>query len=309
MYHTKRIDETYPLEGKGLENCVLRKVSSLHTEKKEIGKVLQVGWNANYPGCFDNILQGELYFKALPSDVFFEKGLIRREHTFEPLRLEKPLEGIVISKGPTGIYLNNAKNALLIRPEHIEEITDILAYHEKQKETFAGYTSSGNSFIGFQGYYYQPPGPNLERDKVKFIEKKDVGTIKKKTKTSDGKNNPIAYEYWNDKKVSETWLLCNGSLEVTIERYELKLCKTLKKSQDQTTKTDKREGINLERTHIPALKKIIEIYTGERKPQYAIRRALPGAEALKQMKNFCEDPKRQKRFIEAIQGNNTEETK
>ena len=223
MYHTKRIDETYPLEGKGLENCVLREVSSLHNEKKEVGKVLQINCNAKYGG--GTVLQAELYFQALPSDAFFEKGLIHRENAFEPLNKKKLLEGIVISKGCTGVYLCNAKNLLLIEPERIKEITDILTYHENQKETFAGYWSSGNSFIGFRGCYYQPPGPDQERDRVKFIEKENVGNIKKETKKSDGKNNPVSYEYWNNEKVSETWLLCNGCLEVTVERNELRFYK------------------------------------------------------------------------------------
>ena len=80
MYHTKRIDETFPLEEKNLEELVLRKLSSLYKDKQKIGIVYQIAWNAKYPAITE--LQAELYFQAIPSDALFEKGLVKRENAF-----------------------------------------------------------------------------------------------------------------------------------------------------------------------------------------------------------------------------------
>lgn len=248
-YHTKRIGEEFPLEEQGLENLILRKVSFLYKGKQKVGQVLQIAWNAKYPPMSAE-LQAELYFQAIPSDVFLEKGLVHREHAFKPLELDKPLEGIVISN--TNIFFSGVQNHFLIRPEHIDEILHIIAYQKKQQKTFAAYNSSGSSMIGFQGYYYEAPG--ISQKERRFIPKENIGSIRKETRKESDKGVSIVCEYWNDEKVSETRPFGDNSF-VTVKRNALHLFRTSGKDVVR-----KQESIYLSYLQILALKKFIGIY-------------------------------------------------
>ncbi len=254
VYHTKRVDEELPLEEPGLENLILRKVSSLYKGKQKVGQVLQIAWNAKYPNIRAE-LQAELYFQAIPSDVFMEKGLVHREHAFKPLELNKPLEGIVISGGHR--FFSNAHNHFLIRPEHINEILHIIAYQKRQQESFAAYISSGSSMTGFQGYYYEAPG--ISQKEKQFIPKEDIGSIKKETREESNEGISIFCEYWNNEKVSETLPFVDDCF-VTIRRDSLDFFRTSGKLW-----VEKQEALSLSHVQIPALKKFIGIYRRKKK--------------------------------------------
>ncbi len=244
MYKTKIINEEFALEEKGLEKLILRKVSSLYQDSQEVGQVLQIAYNHHY--CFEYSsyeLQAEFYQTPLPADLFFEKGLVRRANTNKPVQLDKPLEGIVFSKGDLGVHYGN-QNCLFLRPEGFAAVLGIIADHAQQRETFAEYRASGHSWCGFLGYYYQPPGPD-QKEKKFFKKGKDADSIS--TRREAGPRNEI-YEYRNGEKASLTKPLGETGIEVIINRNEL----VFKRGK---------EWLQLQHHQISALKKMIELYT------------------------------------------------
>ncbi len=267
MYHMKKNNETFPLDEKELEGLVLRRVAALYDDKLEIGQVLQIEWGARYVAGSPE-LQAEFYYQALPSDVFFEKGLVHRKNVFEPLQLEKQLgvknflEGIVLTHG-TGIILTDLQNQLLIRPEHFAEIREILAYQENHREEFAAYYPSGHSMCGFLGYSYQPPGSDCT--KRQFIEKEKTKAIKKEKRQVLDDEKQVVVEYWNSEKVSLT--IPFGSGQAKVGRYTLQFSHyVVQPPKNRTALGGKTygEGVHLWHIQIPALKKILEIYQNKK---------------------------------------------
>ncbi|HLC97991.1 MAG TPA: hypothetical protein VJC21_04385 [Candidatus Nanoarchaeia archaeon] len=251
MYHTKRIDEEFAFDEPDLEKFVLRKVSSLCQDGQEVGKVLQVAYNHQYTSS-DYELQAEFYPQPLPADNFFAAGLVHRQHAYEPLQADGSLEGIVLSKGSTGVIYPKKKNCLFLRPAWFAVVLGILAEHAEQRETFAGYRASGHSWCGFLGYYYQPPGPDQE--KRKFLEKgKETDSISTVVQAKIGKESAgkEVYEYWNSEKVSVTKPLGETGIEATLWRDDLRF----KRGE---------ESFHLWRHQIPALQKLVQLYIEEK---------------------------------------------
>lgn len=246
MYNTTIINEEFALEEKGLEKLILRKVTSLYQDSQEVGQVLHIAYNHQYVSSSYE-LQAEFYQKPLLSDLFFEKGLICRANAYEPLQLDKPLEGIVFSKGGTGVHYGN-QNCLFLRPEGFAAVLGLIVDHAQQRETFAEYRASGHSWCGFLGYYYQPPGPDQKEKEKKYLKKgNDVDSISSELKA--GPRNEV-YEYWNGEKVSLTKPLGETGIEVIVKRNEL----VFKRGN---------EWLQLQRHQISALKKMIELYTAQ----------------------------------------------
>lgn len=244
MYKTKIINEEFALEEEGLEKLMLRKVTSLYQDSQEVGQVLRIAYNHQYVSSSYE-LQAEFYQKPLLSDLFFEKGLICRANAYEPLQLDKPLEGIVFSKGDLGVHYGN-QNCLFLRPEGFAAVLGIIANHAQQRETFAEYRASGHSWCGFLGYYYQPPGPD-QKEKKFFKKGKDADSISIRREAGPG--NEI-YEYRNGEKVSLTKPLGETGIEVIIKRDEL----IFKRGE---------EWFHLWCHQILALKKMIGLYTAQ----------------------------------------------
>lgn len=244
MYQTKSIGEEIALEDQGLENLVLKRVCFLLQDRQQVGEVLQISHNFN-PASY--LLQAEFYHTKLPSDIFFERNLVHREHAFEPLSMVKPLGGIVISK-KTGVILTNTQNHLLIRSERLADVLESISYQEQHRESFASYHAVGTSIGGLRGYDYQPPG--LDTENLKFFHKgeKTESIIKESIDVVE-ENVDARYELWNGEKVSRNVPLGDG-LEASIGRDMITLIKS----------SLEKEGIVLRFLQIPALKKIINIY-------------------------------------------------
>ncbi|MBI2565160.1 hypothetical protein HYV79_04210 [Candidatus Woesearchaeota archaeon] len=243
MLKTKPVDETFALDN--LEDLVLKKHLLLFKDNNEVGQVYQIRYNAKY--VFSGYeLQAEFYQKPISSDIFFEKGLIHREHVFEPLK-SSSIHGIVLSKGRTGRFFSHKEkqNHMLIRPEEFSKVLEVLDIQKNGFEEFAEYRSSGSSMCGFMGLYYQPPGPTIiDRGKIIFLNKgKDVDSIKRK-KINPGKIGIIEEEYRNDELVARTYKI-NDEFQLIIERNEITLLRD-------------NEGLILSNGEL--LKKYIELY-------------------------------------------------
>ncbi|MDP3639803.1 MAG: hypothetical protein Q8R53_01205 [Nanoarchaeota archaeon] len=249
MYHTKKIDEEFAFDEPDLDKFILRRVSSLCQDGQEVGQVLHIAYNHQYASS-DYELQAEFYPQPLPADNLFAAGLVHRKNAYEPLQIDGSLEGIVLSKGSTGVIYPEQQNRLFLRPEWFAAVLGVIAYQAEQRETFAGYRASGHSWCGFLGYYYQPPGPDQE--KRKFLEKgTETDSISTVLHAKLKQNGCVEkYEYWNAEKVSLTLPLEETGIEATLWRDDLRLNRG-------------EESVHLWRHQIPALKKIIELYTEE----------------------------------------------
>lgn len=253
MLKTKRIDEEYALQEQELEGLVLKRLAALYKDEERVGELLQIthGQGEFSPGY---LLQAELYFSDLPADLFFEKNLVLRKNVSAPLCLRyRPLKGIVLSKD-TGVILW-AQNHINLRPEWLDDVLECIAYQEKNQEHFAAYISIGNSGVGFLGYDYQPPGPEVKNKKF-FHKGAEVDSIKKEQWELVKDDGDVRYEYWNSEKVSRNFPINGDGLEATIGRYNLELTYTLAGSLAGRGG----EALHLWHQQIPALKKLIEIY-------------------------------------------------
>ena len=238
MYSTKPINESYALEEPGLEGLVLKRVLALNNNDRKVGEVIQI-----VHGRYDQLqLQGEFYYEELPSDIFFAKGLVHREHAYEPLHLSQPLKGIVLSKDRGSFYAKKERH-LLIRPEEMNEVLQVIKYQKEHREEFADYRSHGNSGCGFIGYSYQPSGPDIDQEQQKFFRNgSELETIIKEIKVI----NDETHHVWNGEKISREFILDCG-LEITMERNGLDLYR-------------EQEGIRLDFQQLPVLKKLIDLY-------------------------------------------------
>ena len=249
MYHTKKIGERIALEGK-LEGFVLEKVALLQQDQLPVGEVMQI-FHGHNPSSY--LLQGELYYAALPSDIFFEKMLVSREHVFEPLHLEKPLEGIVISK-KSGIILADTGNHLLIRPERVENFLGLISFQEKERESFASYRGVGMPAGGFRGLDYIPSG--VDGKERKFIAKDKMDSIRKESLAVVEDGCDVTYEIWNGEKVSRTASF-GEEFQAAVGRDTITLTSTYQKN---LAPPEKKEGIVLCFQEIAALEKLILLY-------------------------------------------------
>ncbi len=238
MFHTKRVDEEYALAEQDLEDFLLRKTLTLHDNSEQIGEVL-VFAHKYLPEMM--VLQAEFYRMPLSSDVFFEKGLMHREHAFKPLQTTS-LQGIVLSKS-SGIILPTVENHFLAREEDFSAILNGIFYQEQHREEFADYIAVGSSGTGFGGYDYQPVGKEL-KEKIFLRKGKEADTITKETlkNQENEKDEDCVYngEVFLRKKKFDGFSVTVGRTSFILQR--------------------ERQGVYLRNQQISCLRKVIEIY-------------------------------------------------
>ena len=242
LFYTKRVDEEYALaDDRGLEDFILQKTVTLHQDEQQVGEVIVLA-HRYLPDTA--MLQAEFYRKELPSDVFFENGLVRRGYTYQKLEISlgDSLQGIVLSK-ETGIILSHVENHFLVREKDMAALFEHISYQKQHREEFADYVAVGSSAMGFLGYDYQPAGTEL-KEKIFLRKGKEVDAIKKETLK-------------NPENLQEEDCVYNGELFLRKKR-----CDDISITLGRTSFILQREGqgLYLRDQQIDCLKKVLEMY-------------------------------------------------
>ncbi|MBI2666924.1 hypothetical protein HYX13_04895 [Candidatus Woesearchaeota archaeon] len=240
MLRTKRIDEEFSCTEPDLEDFLVRKTLTLFRDQERLGEVLIFAHKHLPEWAY---LQAELYPQELPSDIFFEKGLVRREHAFKPVQTtsSQSLQGMVLSKH-SGLILPYVENHFLLREEEMPLILERLAYQQQHREEFADYVAIGSSGTGFLGYDYQPLGKKL-REKIFLRKGKEADEIKKETvKNTELNEEDAVYngELFLRKKIFDSFTISTGRTSFILQKEG--------------------QGLYLKDQQIGCLKKAVEMY-------------------------------------------------
>ena len=190
-YHTTPSLEEFTLEDKEFAGLLVRREKDLYDGEENIGELLHFSFHDSVH--HQNLFQAEFYFRALESDIFFDRGLVQRatkKSLSSPTKKEtvSSIRGIVISRP-----IDHSDQIILLQERELSEIVDAIDYHHKNGLSFTEYRVE--SRMGERKEYrYFPP---QKKDGTILDPRVEIETEMKKT---EDKAN-VELEYWQQKKV------------------------------------------------------------------------------------------------------------